>query len=208
MVDACYKAISKLTGTGAARPLRREGDHRRHRRPGRGVRAWFEDGAPRDRPGRPHRHHLGQRAAYVNALNKLEQRHQRRRAPSSRGESDDAAARSLVLPGDGIGPEVTAEARRRPRRSRRGVDCTRVEALIGGGAIDARRHAALPTRPSRCAQAATRCCSARSAARSGTTRARTVRPEQACCACARSLGLFANLRPAAVLPGAARRRAR
>ena len=54
----------------------------------------------------------------------------------------------------------------------------------------------------------TRSCSAPSAARSGTTRTPTVRPEQALFALRGGLGLFANLRPVTRPAGARRRRRR
>ena len=110
-----------------------------------------------------------------------------------------------VLPGDGIGPEVTAEAAAvleavaqaiRPR-----VSMTR-EALIGGAAIDA-TGTALPDATLAPAAGRTRCCWAPWAARSGTTRGAKVRPEQGLLAIRKGLGLYANLRPVAVHPQAA-----
>ena len=47
--------------------------------------------------------------------------------------------RILILPGDGIGPEVTAQATRvlEAGAAKAGIDLTLEEGLIGGAAIDA-----------------------------------------------------------------------
>ena len=80
----------------------------------------------------------------------------------------------------------------------------RREHLIGGAAIDA---TAIRCRRRRWPRAArpTRCCSAPSADRSGPIRMRRCGPSRACCALRKELGLFANLRPVTLHPGAARR---
>ena len=109
-------------------------------------------------------------------------------------------ARIAVLGGDGIGPEVVAQATRvldviatsfghtfelepallaAPRSMRTATDCR-------------------PT-PSRCASRPKPCCSARSAGEVGAPDAK-VRPEAALLRLRRELGVFANLRPVAVHP--------
>ena len=111
----------------------------------------------------------------------------------------------VVLPGDGIGPEVTAAAVRGAARGRRSATATTSassEQLIGGAAIDATGDAAARRHAGRGASAPTRCCSARSAGRSGPIRRRTVRPEQGLLAIRKALGLYANLRPVKPHPAA------
>ena len=112
MVDACYKAIARIVGaqpaleryavkaitggTDAQGEVIVLGPRRRHH--GR-------------RAGRPHRHHHGERA-------RLRERAQQARVPASpsaaraaRGAVTMQRATIAVFPGDGIGPEVTAQAR-------------------------------------------------------------------------------------------------
>ena len=97
-------------------------------------------------------------------------------------------AKIVVLPGDGIGPEVTA----------RGASaCSRRSATQVRPHVRARRapHRRLLHRPARrprsppealaACQAPTRCCSARSAGRSGTTRRRRCGRSRGCSRCAR-----------------------
>ena len=68
-------------------------------------------------------------------------------------------AKIVLLPGDGIGPEVVREARRGARSRRARASATTFEfdeQLIGGGAIDATRHRAARTRALTACQAARR----------------------------------------------------
>ena len=119
------------------------------------------------------------------------------------GTTAAATYRIATIPGDGVGPEVVAAARRGRRRGRRrafgfGVEWS--EHLVGGAAIDAYGVRDPATRTWPPAARPTRSCSARSAARSGPTRARRSGPEQALFALRGGLGLFANLRPVTVHP--------
>ena len=103
-----------------------------------------------------------------------------------------------MLPGDGIGPEVTAEALRvlEAVAKKGGHTFERSEHLMGGCSID--RHGRR-SRP-RCSPASRRraqCSSARSAGRSGTIRRRRSGRAGAARA-AQGLGVFANLRPVRV----------
>ena len=188
----------------AARALRGQGDHRRHRRAGRGVVP-----GPRGRraPSTGQGAHtdiiMASALAYVNALNKLEYRQRYQRADAGRRavSGGGVKAKILVLPGDGIGPEVTAEAVRGARAVCRAAASTSSSPrrAIGGAAIDAHGAALPPAGASSGRSRPTRCCSARSADRSGTTRRATVRPEQALLGLRKGLGLFANLRPVRVV---------
>ena len=111
----------------------------------------------------------------------------------------------LLLPGDGIGPEVMAEVERivaffnkkgkaavqdrhRPGRRRRHRQARRAAHRRGAG----RRRR--PPTPS---------CSAPSAARSGTRWPTTIRPEAGLLRLRKDLDLFANLRPAICYPALA-----
>ena len=111
-----------------------------------------------------------------------------------RGDCSQAcqmAYKILVLKGDGIGPEVVGEALQVlkivARATRRSISSSR-KGLIGGHAIDAIRHSAARRRAQASRRTATRSCSARSAARSGTTPRPTMRPEQALLGLAQGTG--------------------
>ncbi len=112
-----------------------------------------------------------------------------------------AEARILLLPGDGIGPEVVAAARRvletTARRFTLRLDFA--EAAIGGCALD-RTGRALP-------EATLAACRAADAVLLGAVGgpqwedpALAERPEQGLLALRRALGLYANLRPVRVHP--------
>ena len=63
VVDACYKVITKITGSGvAAGALFGQRHYRRYRCSRRSFLRARRRRRPRVRPGRPHRHHHGQRA--------------------------------------------------------------------------------------------------------------------------------------------------
>jgi 3-isopropylmalate dehydrogenase len=112
--------------------------------------------------------------------------------------------RILVLPGDGIGPEVTAEARRvleaAARRFR--LDLEFHEDLIGGASIDAH---GTPLSDAALAKAR----SARAVLLGAVGGPKwdelpvDTRPEKGLLRIRKELGLFANLRPAAVFPALA-----
>jgi 3-isopropylmalate dehydrogenase len=115
-----------------------------------------------------------------------------------------SAPRVLVLPGDGIGPEVTAQARRVLEAAARrfGLALDFEEELIGGASIDARG-----TPLSDGALARARAARAVLLGAVGGPRWDRLpvdrRPERGLLRIRKELGLFANLRPAAVFPALA-----
>jgi 3-isopropylmalate dehydrogenase len=112
--------------------------------------------------------------------------------------------RILVLAGDGIGPEVTAQARRAldAAAKRAGLSLQYEEALIGGASIDA-----LGTPLSDDAIALARSCRAVLLGAVGGPKWDALpverRAERGLLRIRKELGLFANLRPAAVFPALA-----
>jgi 3-isopropylmalate dehydrogenase len=109
--------------------------------------------------------------------------------------------RIVLLPGDGIGPEVTEQARRvlETVASKHGIDLAFEEALIGGASID--EHGT-PLRDE-----VVQLCRGSRAVLLGAVggpkwdaMAVDVRPEKGLLKIRKALGLFANLRPAAVIP--------
>jgi 3-isopropylmalate dehydrogenase len=118
-----------------------------------------------------------------------------------RGNDDEKIA---VLPGDGIGPEVTAEAVKVLERLRRDFGLN-IE-------METAPAAARPTMPTASAAggdpgagAAGRCGAARRGRRPPLRRAaRALRPEKGLLGLRAGLGLFANLRPAILYPQLAR----
>jgi 3-isopropylmalate dehydrogenase len=110
-------------------------------------------------------------------------------------------ARIAVLGGDGIGPEVTAEAVRvlEAVAKRFGHEFSFVEALIGGAAIDD-AGSALPRQTiDTCLASAAVLLGAVGGPKWSDPSAR-VRPEQGLLELRRTLGVFANLRPVRTLP--------
>ena len=109
--------------------------------------------------------------------------------------------RILLLPGDGIGPEVTAQARRvlEAAADRFEVTLAFEEELIGGASIEAR-----DTPLSDAAVARARECRAVLLGAVGGPRWDKLpvdrRPERGLLRIRKELGLFANLRPASVFP--------
>jgi 3-isopropylmalate dehydrogenase len=105
-------------------------------------------------------------------------------------------ARIAVLGGDGIGPEVTAEAVRvlQAVASKYGHDFEFPEALIGGAAIDASGSALPPRTIDACRESAATLLGAVGGPKWSDPGAR-VRPEQGLLELRRTLGVFANLRP-------------
>jgi len=107
----------------------------------------------------------------------------------------------MLLPGDGIGPEVVAEGRRVLEAVARayGHSVDFEEQLIGGGSID--RHGTALTDE---ALAACRACDAVLLGAVGAPKydnpTSKVRPEQGLLALRKGLGVFANLRPVKVHP--------
>jgi len=110
-------------------------------------------------------------------------------------------ARIAVLGGDGIGPEVTAEAVRvlESVGSRFGHEFEFVEALIGGAAIDASGSPLPPRTIDACRTSDGVLLGAVGGPQWSDPSAR-VRPEQGLLELRRVLGLFANLRPVRTMP--------
>jgi len=113
-------------------------------------------------------------------------------------------ARIAVLGGDGIGPEVTAEAVRvlQAVAERFGHEFEFAAALIGGAAIDASGSALPPRTIDACRESAATLLGAVGGPRWSDPGAR-VRPEQGLLELRRTLGVFANLRPVRTLPSMA-----
>jgi 3-isopropylmalate dehydrogenase len=107
-------------------------------------------------------------------------------------------AKILVLPGDGIGPEVTRQAV--DVLSRVAGDRLEIrEGLVGGASIDRHGVAARPDVLEEAKSADAILLGAVGGPKWDDPRA-SVRPEQALFALRKGLGLFANLRPVRVLP--------
>ena len=112
-------------------------------------------------------------------------------------------AKILLLPGDGIGPEVTAEAVRvlDAVAERFGHSFEYVEGLIGGAAIDATSGAtALPQETLDHADTVDAVLLGAVGGPKWDDPNAKVRPEQGLLAIRKALGLFANLRPVTVVP--------
>ena len=103
-----------------------------------------------------------------------------------------------ILPGDGIGPEVTAQARRVLEQvaGRFGHEFEFVEALVGGAAIDA-TGSALPDDTLALCRRADAILLGAVGGPKWSDPAAEVRPEQGLLALRGELGLYANLRPVA-----------
>lgn len=106
-----------------------------------------------------------------------------------------------ILPGDGIGPEVIAEARKTigAVAARFGHTIHTPEGLIGGGAIDA-TGSALPEETVRLCQAADAVLLGAVGGPKWDNPAAQVRPEQGLLGLRKTLGLYANLRPVTIHP--------
>lgn len=107
----------------------------------------------------------------------------------------------LVLPGDGIGPEVVAQAKHvlEACAQRFHFQLAFTEAVVGGAAIDA-FHTALPDGALHVAQASDAVLLGAVGGPKWDLPRATVRPEQALLGLRKGLGLFANLRPVRVVP--------
>ena len=105
-------------------------------------------------------------------------------------------AQIMLLPGDGIGPEVLAEAVKVLDRvaARYGHTFVYEEGLIGGAAIDATGSALPEETLARCKQSDAVLLAAVGDPKYDDPRA-AVRPEQGLLALRKALGVFANLRP-------------
>jgi 3-isopropylmalate dehydrogenase len=105
----------------------------------------------------------------------------------------------VVLPGDGIGPEVTAEALRvlRAVAGKQGHELRFTERLMGGCSIDANGVALTPEVLKDCQDADAVLLGAVGGPKWDDPQAK-VRPEQGLLALRKGLGVFANLRPVRV----------
>lgn len=107
----------------------------------------------------------------------------------------------LVLPGDGIGPEVVAQARLLleavSKKYQLGLDFA--EAIVGGAAIDA-FHTALPDAALHQAEKSDAVLLGAVGGPKWDNPTAKVRPEQALLGLRKSLDLFANLRPVKLIP--------
>ena len=103
-----------------------------------------------------------------------------------------------ILAGDGIGPEVTAEARRVLDALR--VDLSYEEALVGGVAYHAEGHP-LPPATLELAKRSDAVLFGAVGDPTCDSLERSLRPEQAILGLRKELGLFANLRPATLFKG-------
>ncbi len=105
-----------------------------------------------------------------------------------------------ILPGDGIGPEIVAEAQRVFERLRRdGIAVETETAPIGGAGYDAAGQP-LPEATLKLAQDADAVLMGAVGGPKYDTLPRALRPEQGLLAIRKALGLFANLRPALLYP--------
>jgi len=102
-----------------------------------------------------------------------------------------------VLPGDGIGKEIVAQALRVLRRLELPLECT--QATVGGAGVDAEGEP-LPGRTLALAREADAILFGAVGDARYDALPRAKRPEQAILGLRRALGLFANLRPARVFP--------
>ena len=109
--------------------------------------------------------------------------------------------RIVVLPGDGIGPEVTAQARRvlEAVTPRHGIKLAFEEALIGGASIDAHGTPLTDEVVSLCRDSRAVLLGAVGGPKWDAMPVDT-RPEKGLLGIRKELGLFANLRPANVFP--------
>jgi 3-isopropylmalate dehydrogenase len=103
----------------------------------------------------------------------------------------------VVLPGDGIGPEITEAALRVLERL---GDFETDEQLIGGAAIDATGEPLPPQTLDACTRADAVLLAAVGGPKWDTTDPDAPRPEQGLLAIRKELGLFANLRPVRPVP--------
>ena len=107
----------------------------------------------------------------------------------------------LVLPGDGIGPEIVTEAVKvlDALRDRHGLDITTVEGLVGGAAYEAEGHP-LPEETLQMARESNAVLLGAVGGPQWEALDRPLRPEQGLLGLRSELGLFANLRPAILYP--------
>lgn len=102
-----------------------------------------------------------------------------------------------VLPGDGIGPEITEQAER--VLNSLGLDLSLVHANVGGAAYDSHGHP-LPPETLELAKSSAAVLFGAVGDWKYDNLVRELRPEQAILGLRKALGLFANLRPAILYP--------
>jgi 3-isopropylmalate dehydrogenase len=107
----------------------------------------------------------------------------------------------LVLPGDGIGPEITEQAVRVLKAVTKGTDLTLnfVDGVIGGAAYDAAGHP-FPEETKKAAMAADAVLLGAVGGPQYDNLDRPLRPERGLLGIRSAMGLFANLRPAILYP--------
>lgn len=107
----------------------------------------------------------------------------------------------LVLPGDGIGPEITEQAVRVLKAVTKGSDLTLnfVDGVIGGAAYDAAGHP-FPEETRKAAMAADAVLLGAVGGPQYDNLDRPLRPERGLLGIRSAMGLFANLRPAILYP--------
>jgi 3-isopropylmalate dehydrogenase len=107
----------------------------------------------------------------------------------------------LILPGDGIGPEIVAEAVKllKKLRDEHGLDIDMEQALVGGAAYDAAGHP-LPEATLNLAREADAVLLGAVGGPKWEPLDISVRPEKGLLGLRSGLGLFANLRPAILYP--------
>ncbi|MDY0147875.1 3-isopropylmalate dehydrogenase [Halothiobacillus sp.] len=107
----------------------------------------------------------------------------------------------LVLPGDGIGPEITEQAVRVLKAVSKGSDLTLnfVDGVIGGAAYDAAGHP-FPEETRKAAMAADAVLLGAVGGPQYDNLDRPLRPERGLLGIRSAMGLFANLRPAILYP--------
>ena len=128
-------------------------------------------------------------------------RSKRPTSPNSRGWRDTpGVVKIALLPGDGIGPEIVAEAVKLLERLRReGLPIETETAPIGGAGYAAAGQP-LPESTLKLAQAADAVLMGAVGGPQYDTLPRALRPEQGILALRKALDLFANLRPALLYP--------
>lgn len=110
------------------------------------------------------------------------------------------AKKILILPGDGIGPEIVAEAVKVLHRLKAdGLDIELEQGLVGGSAYDAKGHP-LPEDTLQQARHADAILLGAVGGPQYESLARPLRPEQGLLGLRGELGLFSNLRPAILYP--------
>lgn len=122
-------------------------------------------------------------------------------SPTLNAVSKKDSYRITVLPGDGIGPEIMDATRGvlRALQERAGFTLEMTDALIGGAALDAVNHP-FPPETLQQIQASDSVLLACIGGYKWDKNPRELRPETGLLSMRKSLQLFANLRPAKVMP--------